>query len=74
MGTERVEGVYEGDSADHVVGPMLDGRTERIPQGTVSYDEWPSKTWPMDAIEPIEDDAQDGEAAADGPESANPDS
>lgn len=69
MGTERVEGVYECDAADHVVGPMLDGRTERIPQGTVGYDEWPSKTWPMDAIEPIED----GGAAAEGSEFPNPD-
>jgi hypothetical protein len=50
----RAEGVYVRDAPDDVVGPAVDGRTKRIPQGTVSYPDGRTKTWPRDAIEPID--------------------
>jgi len=50
----RAEGVYVRDAPDDVVGPAVDGRTQRIPQGTVKYPDGRTKTWPRDAIEPID--------------------
>lgn len=47
------DGVYERDAPDHVVGPTLDGFTERIPQGTVRYPDGGVNTWPRDAIQPV---------------------
>jgi hypothetical protein len=32
----------------------VDGRTQRIPQGTVRYPDGRSRTWPRDVIEPID--------------------
>jgi hypothetical protein len=42
------------DAPDDVFGPAVDGRTQRIPQGTVKYADGRTKTWPRDVIEPID--------------------